>query len=167
MLEAVRDGLVAAGLRWYEISSYARPGREAVHNQRYWRRAPVLGIGVGAHSTEVAGSEAPHGARSANERDLATWLRRVEGKGAADPPFRERLSAETARAETAFLGLRTARGLVAAEFSARFGATPRALFGEAIEELCAAGLLRESDAGDLCLSRAGWLVADAVAARFV
>ena len=41
--------LDAAGLRRYEISNFARPGRESRHNLKYWRCDVVLGAGVGAH----------------------------------------------------------------------------------------------------------------------
>ena len=38
------------GFAQYEISSFARPGRESRHNTKYWRLAPYLGLGPGAHS---------------------------------------------------------------------------------------------------------------------
>jgi oxygen-independent coproporphyrinogen-3 oxidase len=42
--------LADAGYVHYEISNWARPGREAVHNSAYWRRVPYVGLGPGAHS---------------------------------------------------------------------------------------------------------------------
>ncbi len=42
--------LSAAGLEWYEISNWARPGHESRHNLGYWRNADWAGIGPGAHS---------------------------------------------------------------------------------------------------------------------
>ncbi len=39
-----------AGYHHYEISNFAKPGFEAVHNSAYWRRAPYIGLGPGAHS---------------------------------------------------------------------------------------------------------------------
>ena len=42
--------LKAAGYRHYEISNFAKPGFEAVHNSAYWRRVPYVGLGPGAHS---------------------------------------------------------------------------------------------------------------------
>ncbi|MDX1648243.1 MAG: radical SAM family heme chaperone HemW [Myxococcota bacterium] len=166
-LERLRERLEAAGLALYEVSSYARPGREARHNRRYWERRPVLGVGPGAWSAEPPAPDAPFGARSANERDLPAWRARVEGGGAAAPPVREVADAATARGEAAFLALRTARGLRAAPFHREFGAPPRGIFGEAVAELVAAGLLEEDPGGDLRLTRRGWLLGDEVAARFV
>jgi oxygen-independent coproporphyrinogen-3 oxidase len=166
MMLALGERLEAAGLARYEISSWARLGREAVHNRRYWQRRPVLGLGVGAHSTEPAGADAPHGVRSANERALGEYLARIEA-GRSAPPEREALSEATARAEAVFLALRTREGLSAAAFAAEFGAAPRAFFAPAIETARAEGLLAENAAGDLALTESGWLFADEVASRFL
>ena len=42
--------LADAGYVHYEVSNWALPGREAVHNSAYWRRVPYVGLGPGAHS---------------------------------------------------------------------------------------------------------------------
>ena len=73
MFDRLAPTLEPAGYRRYEISSHARPGREAIHNRRYWQRRPVLGLGVGAVSSEPPTAAAPFGARSANPRTLAAW----------------------------------------------------------------------------------------------
>jgi putative oxygen-independent coproporphyrinogen III oxidase len=49
MQEACQQRIAAAGLSQYEVSAYARPGRECVHNLNYWRFGDYLGIGAGAH----------------------------------------------------------------------------------------------------------------------
>ena len=41
--------LADLGLRRYEISNFARPGHESVHNLKYWRLEPYAGFGAGAH----------------------------------------------------------------------------------------------------------------------
>lgn len=166
-LEALRSRLEDAGLALYEISSYARPGHQARHNRRYWERRPVLGLGPGAWSFEPANPRAPYGVRRGNERSLPRWLDRVEAGGAAEPPLCEVADAATARGEAAFLALRTSRGLAAEAFRAEFGVAPRRVFGEAVAQLVAAGLLVETPGGDLRLTRRGWLLGDEVAARFV
>lgn len=48
--ELADDMLTAAGLHWYEISNWARPGHESRHNLGYWRNVDWAGIGPGAHS---------------------------------------------------------------------------------------------------------------------
>jgi putative oxygen-independent coproporphyrinogen III oxidase len=50
MQDMVAERLAQAGYRNYEISAYARPGRECRHNLNYWRFGDYLGIGAGAHS---------------------------------------------------------------------------------------------------------------------
>jgi putative oxygen-independent coproporphyrinogen III oxidase len=49
MQEACAERLHDAGLRAYEISAWAEPGEESVHNLNYWRFGDYLGIGAGAH----------------------------------------------------------------------------------------------------------------------
>lgn len=49
LFEAARLLLVESGWSHYEVSSYARPGREAVHNRAYWHGHPYLGVGAAAH----------------------------------------------------------------------------------------------------------------------
>jgi coproporphyrinogen III oxidase-like Fe-S oxidoreductase len=47
--EAIRHALRRAGLRRYEISNFARPGRASVHNRLYWEGESYLGLGAGAY----------------------------------------------------------------------------------------------------------------------
>ena len=88
--------MAAAGYRHYEISNFARPGFEAVHNGGYWARRPYVGIGPGAHSFNGS-------ARSWNSKSLRGWTATTEV-----------LSAEDTRVETLMLALRTDRGASAA-----------------------------------------------------
>jgi putative oxygen-independent coproporphyrinogen III oxidase len=48
--ELADERLGAAGYHWEEISNWARPGHECVHNHLYWEQGRYLGIGSGAHS---------------------------------------------------------------------------------------------------------------------
>jgi oxygen-independent coproporphyrinogen-3 oxidase len=167
MYEMIHEKLGAAGYVAYELSSHARPGFESAHNRRYWERRPVLGLGVGAWSSEPATPHAPHGARRANVRDLPTYLDRVGAGHSAAAQEVEVLGEATARGEAAFLALRTARGLEAARFAQEFGAPPRRFFASQIEALLDAGLLAEAAGGDLRLTPRGRLLSDSVFERFV
>lgn len=188
MMCALAQCLEGAGFLQYELSNYARPGYEALHNARTWQRRPLLGIGPGAHSWLPPGTAPPHGARPANERDFEQWCARVmrgdaearsdadgcdDGDGRGDRPRQlvsrphaARLSAQAARGEAMFLALRTRAGLSASAFAAEFGAPPRAFFFEAIERGAASGTLLEDENGDLRLSARGRLLADDLFAEF-
>jgi oxygen-independent coproporphyrinogen-3 oxidase len=153
--------LAGIGIERYELTNFARRGFESVHNRRYWQRAPVLGLGVGAHSSDPACPEHPFGARPANPRSRSMYLERVLAGGpvaeSVDAPDRE-----AAIGEAFFLALRCRSGLSAAAFSAEFGAAPRALRGDAIESLVGRGWLVETADGDLRLTGAGRQLADGV-----
>ena len=56
----IADDLFAAGLEWYEVSNWARPGYESQHNLGYWRNVDWAGLGPGAHSHYNAVTEADH-----------------------------------------------------------------------------------------------------------
>ena len=57
MLEHCQAMLAEAGYAQYEVSAYARPGRQCAHNLNYWRYGDYLGIGAGAHGKLTLGSE--------------------------------------------------------------------------------------------------------------
>src|SRR5690606_2507567 len=54
---AVAQALEERGLRHYEVSNFARPGSESVHNLGYWLGRDYLGIGAGAFGTVTAQGE--------------------------------------------------------------------------------------------------------------
>lgn len=168
MILQIEARLEAVGFERYEISNYARPGARAVHNARYWQRQAVLGLGMGAHSMEARSPDFPHGARRANSRRLEEWLNQVE-VNARHTGEEELLSVATARGEAVFLALRQREGLSARVFEAEFGGPPRDFFEAEIGSLISRGWLSEGEpaVGDLSLTNAGRLMADAVAAEFV
>ncbi len=102
------DRLSEAGYDQYEISNFARPGRESRHNLKYWRLHPYLGFGPGAFSDFG-------GRRFSYRRDLAGFLE----KG---PVLEENtpISRAERRREYLMLALRTAAGVSPGEFAARF-----------------------------------------------
>lgn len=95
-----------SGYHHYEISNFAKPGFEAVHNSAYWRRAPYIGLGPGAHS--LTGY-----VRSWNSQELPH--RSPDGSSATYSRTSETLSPEDIRVERIMLSLRTDKGLEAAE----------------------------------------------------
>jgi putative oxygen-independent coproporphyrinogen III oxidase len=57
MQEHCQALLADAGYAQYEVSAYARPGRQCAHNLNYWRFGDYLGIGAGAHGKLTLGAE--------------------------------------------------------------------------------------------------------------
>jgi oxygen-independent coproporphyrinogen-3 oxidase len=102
--EQVHQTLTDAGFEHYEVSSYARPGAQALHNRSYWSGRPYLGIGVGAHS--LLYDTESNMKRTSNVRALRKYLR--DGHSYEEE---EVLSAGERAAELCMLSLRTARGL--------------------------------------------------------
>ena len=97
--EAV-ERLAAMGLARYEISNFARPGSESLHNLKYWRLEPYAGFGVDAHSLEG-------GMRRQNVDDVKEY---VERRRRGDSPCVETVPANPAE-ERFFVGLRLAAGI--------------------------------------------------------
>ena len=50
--ETAVEHLASLGIRRYEISNFARPGFESLHNLKYWRLEPYVGFGADAHSCD-------------------------------------------------------------------------------------------------------------------
>jgi oxygen-independent coproporphyrinogen-3 oxidase len=147
-----------AGYEHYELSSWARPGRESRHNGAYWERRAYTGIGAGAHSYDGVAH------RSWNERGLDVYLAAVES-GASPTAGGERLDEATRAFEALALGLRRVAGISRAAFAAEFGADPVDRHREAVEAAARGGLLQV--AGDrLALTGRGRLLANEVLIGF-
>ena len=127
-----------SGYHHYEISNFAKPGFEAVHNSAYWRRVPYVGLGPGAHS--LTGNvrswnsrELPHRISAVNPSgdsdtnqisdldgnsglgDDRVPLKTLDGSLATYSSNSETLSPEDIRVERIMLSLRTDKGLEATE----------------------------------------------------
>ncbi len=125
----VHQHLTAADFDHYEISNYARPGRQSRHNLGYWQRQASLGIGAGAHSFDAR----VWGARLAVPPDLDHYRRQLQQQ--RDPATElERFDRRGAMAETLYLGLRTRQGVTEADFYNRFGEDLKSAFGTALEQ---------------------------------
>jgi len=126
--------LGAAGFRHYELSSWARPGRESRHNSAYWDRRPYTGIGAGAHSYDG------HVTRSWNTRDLDQYLARLEA-GERPTSGSEVLSERERAFEAIALGLRRVDGISRRAFAQEFGEDLPDRFPRAIRDATNSGLL--------------------------
>ena len=142
------------GYLHYEISNFARPGRESRHNRKYWNHASCLGLGPAAHSFDGR-------RRWWNHRSVETY---GEDLAVGKPPVAdsELLSDEQLRLEALFLGLRTRRGIHLADFKNRYGQDLLTEKGKILRKLMEAALVEIRD-GFLIPTRAGMAVADSLA----
>jgi len=158
MYEATAQILREYGFEQYEISNYAKKGRECRHNVGYWIRQDYLGFGLGASS--LYGKE-----RFANTQDMKKYLensRTSEKIREKEPP----LTREDEMAEFMFLGLRMTRGISKAEFERQFGSEIDAIYGDVLRKYKSMGLLLEEN-GRIFLSREGIHVSNSVMADFL
>jgi putative oxygen-independent coproporphyrinogen III oxidase len=103
--EVADDLLSAAGLDWYEVSNWCRPGHDCRHNRLYWSQGEYLGLGCAAHSHR-------DGRRWWNVRTPERYVDAVESGGSAEAAG-ERLEPDDRRIESLQLALRTRDGVPA------------------------------------------------------
>jgi oxygen-independent coproporphyrinogen III oxidase len=131
--EATWDFLGESGFAQYEISNFARPGRECRHNLNTWAMHPWIGLGPSAASQW-------RGRRYANPPDLERWL---AGLAAGSPARVDEVALTPAllAADALIFGLRLNRGVDLAALAARFPEIDFAALAPLWEDLAAAGLL--------------------------
>lgn len=133
------DFLAERGYRQYEISNFAKAGRESRHNRIYWLAEEYLGLGLSAHSYL-------DGKRFHNPCGLEEYIA-AAGERSRLMQEVESISPEDAMAECMFLGLRLTEGVSFARFRARFGREMQEIYGTQIARLRQEGLLEATDAG--------------------
>jgi oxygen-independent coproporphyrinogen-3 oxidase len=158
MMAIAAEETARAGLFRYEISNYARPGRECRHNLIYWHNGDYLGLGAGAVSCLA-------GRRCTAVRDIEEYCRLVES-GLEPWVEVEELAPEARFRETVVMGLRLTGGISLTELERRFGLRAEEYYGETLHRLIRQGLLLL--AGDnLLLTARGLLLANQVMAELV
>lgn len=162
-----------SGYHHYEISNFAKPGFEAVHNSAYWRRVPYIGLGPGAHSLtgnvrSWNSQELPHRQQdetsscnpdrisscNPDSTSCQTSSRNPSGKLATYSRNFETLSPEDIRVERIMLSLRTDKGLEAA---ALYSLADRAVINSLLSE----GAL-EKQGGSICIPESRLFTSDEI-----
>ena len=139
--ELAVERLAAMGIARYEISNFARPGRQSRHNLKYWRLEPYVGFGADAHSFDGR-------VRRRNPESVEDYLDAAAAtEDPADP------------AERFYVGLRLMEGV-------RPEAGEWTRFERPIRQFVEAGLL-ESSAGTLRLTSRGVLLSNEVFQEFL
>lgn len=159
MYERTKQILGEKGYERYEISNYAKAGKECRHNLVYWQRGEYLGVGLGAASLmKDAGQKE---IRLKNNSDLNAYL-----NGDISYEEEEVLNRRDAMEEFFFLGLRQMKGVSLIEFAEQFGEDTIEWFEEAIVTSIQDGLL-EQDGEWLRLTEKGIDVSNVVFERFL
>jgi oxygen-independent coproporphyrinogen III oxidase len=146
--EQAVERLRRLGLERYEISNFALPGLESLHNLKYWRLEPYVGFGLDAHSFDGV-------SRSANTDDLAVYLNRVEGGQSAC----EQTEQSDIEEERFFVGLRQSAGIEPTD-------KEWVRFQQAIQYGKNCGLL-EQDGSTLRLTSHGFLISNEIFQEFL
>ncbi len=185
----IRDTLAENGIYQYEVSNYAQPGHEAVHNSAYWRHENYLGLGPAAHSFYW-----PDGADRAirwyHPPDIHAWQHGVSSLPSSLPSSdatpavapagnaavensqventhfeTETLSLEQLAEERIMLGLRTTDGISTEELGSRYNYVFRETQQKEIMRFREKGWL----AGDepLRLTDEGFAIADAITVQLI
>lgn len=138
MYHITKSLLKENGYERYEISNYARKGRECSHNIGYWTGCDYLGIGLGAASYLK-------GERFSNERDIKEYLSYDYKSFLNRMHHRERkmLSEKEKMEEMMFLGLRLSKGVGEQEFFNRFGKSMDSMYRSVLLRLSKQGLLEQ------------------------
>jgi len=112
MYNAVYKYLAKKGFKRYEVSNFAIPDYECIHNTVYWTMAEYIGLGVAAHSYFG-------GDRFANTNNLDDYITKLDSKK-SPVVDKETLTIEEQREETIMLSLRTSKGINIEAFNQKF-----------------------------------------------
>lgn len=146
------------GYHQYEISNYAKAGRECRHNIGYWRRTEYLGLGLGSASLIDE-------TRFSNTDEMEKYLKFSKDPGMIREQ-EEKLTKEDRMGEYMILGLRMTEGVSMSRFLRAFGAELYEVYGDVIRKYEKMGFLERH--GDfLRLSRDGISVSNVILAEFL
>ena len=150
--------LKEAGYEQYEISNYAKSGKESRHNLKYWERGDYLGLGLGAASMV-------RNIRMSNTKDMKVYLERCSQPKTMreDVQF---LEEPRQMEEFMFLGLRKTRGISKKEFRRIFGRDIDMVYEKALHKCLENGMLVEHKDW-ISLSEEGVLLSNAVLSEFL
>lgn len=158
MYQQTEELLRQAGYHRYEISNYAKEGKECRHNLGYWERKNYLGLGLGASSLM-------ENVRYKNTDELKKYLE-YAGELSIIQENIEHLTKKEQMEEFVFLGMRKMKGISLREFEATFGICLDECYGANIKRMEAKSLIEEKD-GYLRLTEKGINISNYVFAEIL
>lgn len=135
MFDLTMDLMAREGFIQYEVSNYARPGKESRHNLLYWRNAPYVGVGpsaVGCYG----------GRRYRNVPDVGQYTRAIDDQGNAESES-ESLDVSKLMMEMVMMQLRLNDGLDLTDFERRTGRPAHNVFAAGARRFLAMGIMEE------------------------
>lgn len=160
MYNLIYETLSKNGYGRYELSNFAKPTFESIHNSSYWKRKDYLGIGLAAHSYI-------DGTRFANTEDISEYAFRIEEKQEIPIDVSKNLTQEEMKEEFIMLSLRTKEGIdleaYKAEFNENLAFKKKSTFAELIKH----GFLILTEDNHLVCTSKGFLVLNKIVLELI
>lgn len=112
MYHLIVEKLEEMGLNQYEVSNFAKVGKESVHNKKYWNCKEYLGLGISAHS--YLNDE-----RFSNTVNLSKYIKELQN-GSIPVDFREKLDMPTKKFEYIIMNMRLKEGFLISDYNRLF-----------------------------------------------
>ena len=149
------DFLRDKGYSHYEISNYAKEGRECQHNLKYWHCEEYIGVGLSAYSYF-------DGARFGNSKDYSEYLK----GNYKDYGYMELVDPDSLAYEFVMLGLRTKEGVSLLQYKEKFGEDFLSKRQSTVDALIKDGYVQILD-GRLCLTEKGFYVSNYILTELI
>lgn len=146
MFDLIENSLLKIGLKKYELSNFAQPGSESVHNLSYWTDQPFWGVGLSAHSYDP--NFGPYGTRFWNTKSVKAYPSDVLKVGErlndwSSEGSHETLALNEAMTDTCHMYLRMCQGLPLDALQ-KFPLDAQKLIVSRLHQLIDDGLLKKS-----------------------
>ena len=132
----VKNTLELTGYNQYEVSNFAKKGRESKHNLNCWEQEEYRGFGIAAHSYI-------EGIRFSNTDSIEEYIKNIkENKVNKNMQIHEVQEKEEMQKEYMLLGLRKLEGVSISKFKNKFGENPIFLYNKKLQELTENNLIK-------------------------
>ncbi len=160
MYNLIHETLSKNGYGRYELSNFAKPTFESIHNSSYWKRKDYLGIGLAAHSYI-------DGTRFANTENISEYAQKIEEKQEIPIDVSKNLTKEEMKEEFVMLSLRTREGVDLEAYKTEFGENLAFKKKATIAELIKQGFLILTDDLHLTCTSKGFLVLNKITIELI
>lgn len=156
----VKNTLELNGYKHYEISNFAKEGKESKHNMNCWNQKEYIGMGLAAHSYM-------NKMRYSNTEDLREYIENVQNDNINKiRNIEEKQTIDEQKNEYMMLGFRKLEGVSISEFKEKFGSNPVFEYRHELNKLVEAGLV-EVNLNNIKLTNKGLDLANLVFEEFI